>query len=224
MSGKGRTPVELGIFPDASEELIRLELEGRLPGRGTRVWSAKREAALEALRWLYQRGFDLCEGDIGRSREDVVAGELWGTAEYLLHILEERLPEEEEEYTAFLVRAGLRERSAAQLAAESRFHVEYAVVLALELGLLATAAGLRDHMADLLRGEKVREAARRGHEVMHGTSVEKQERWGWYQEVVNRIRAENPDASWSSICRWAAKRCGVSAKTIQRRCTDPKKK
>ena len=99
----------------------------------------------------------------------------------------------------------------------------FALFSALMLGFAAAKLGVEPHFPDILLGENTREQRRKWHEKKHGTREEKRARWDGYQKVVDGIRAEKPQAKWSDVCRWAAKRCNVSPKTIQRRCTDPKK-
>lgn len=229
MNERKKTPADLGIFPKMAEELVRLERDGRLPGMGTSTWGLKREAVLEALRWLRDRGFDLCEGDLARAEKDVVAGELWGTADYLLNILEEALPDEEAGYRDLLERVGVDSPSAARLAAETRYRVEYAVVLALELGVLATEAGLREHMEDLLRGKKIMASSKKAYATTLKPQHEKQrDAWQRFQKVMDEIREAHPDISTAELIRKTHRRLlsqgerQCSLRTLRRRTKDPK--
>ena len=69
------------------------------------------------------------------------------------------------------------------------------------------------------RGRKTLSAAAKGHAKVHGDEVSKQARWQSQQEVVDRLRRDNPGLSKSSIRELAAKKCGVSPSTIKRHTT-----
>lgn len=78
--------------------------------------------------------------------------------------------------------------------------------------------------ADALRGRRIVECARHGHEVTHGTTEEKETRWAVYQNEVNKLCDAHPNWSWTEITHRAAKNRACCAKTIARRCHDPRKK
>jgi|GEM_PF-4424310 len=78
------------------------------------------------------------------------------------------------------------------------------------------------HEPNTLRGAKTMAAARAGHRARHGTTDDKRQHWDHLQAVVDELAATNPALSWNAIQHRAGQKAGVSAKTIQRRCKNPK--
>lgn len=76
---------------------------------------------------------------------------------------------------------------------------------------------------DALRGKKVVDDARRGHERVHGTDEAKSHRWAKHQAEVDRLRIAHPDWSKSNVAREAARNTGCNEKTIRRHCRVPGK-
>jgi hypothetical protein len=69
---------------------------------------------------------------------------------------------------------------------------------------------------DAIRGQKIVDAARLGHEAVHGTAEQKKERYADNCATVERLRAENPRFSHRRLCALAAAEHCVSLRTIQR--------
>lgn len=78
------------------------------------------------------------------------------------------------------------------------------------------------HEPNAIRGAKIAASARAGHEAMHGTRDEKEQKWSSYQSIVDEIADKNPALSWARIQQIAADRVGVHPKTIYRHCKNPK--
>lgn len=72
------------------------------------------------------------------------------------------------------------------------------------------------------RGAKLARSVSKGHEAVHGTKDEKEQRWSEYQAEVDRVYATNPALSWARIQQIVGDKFGVSYKTIQRNCNNPK--
>ena len=128
----------------------------------------------------------------------------------------------------FLMRAGIKEETAAQRAAETRSRQEYMAILALELGVLGASAGLREHMADIWRGKKTIEAARDGYKSSIVPIHERRRSaWKQWQGVVDEVRKESPAISSAQLWRVASRRLKndgeveCSPRSVRRRCTDP---
>ncbi len=70
-------------------------------------------------------------------------------------------------------------------------------------------------------GRPVKEASSKGHEAVHGTPEEKQQRWDAYQQKVAELHRKHPLLSYDRLCTGAAKYFKVSTKTIKRHTTNP---
>jgi hypothetical protein len=86
----------------------------------------------------------------------------------------------------------------------------------------ATSA-LASILDDVQRGNAVIKGAQLGHELVHGNSQEKQERWAKMQASVNQLCNEHPDWTWKKIQERVASEMNCSSRTITRHCCDPRK-
>lgn len=77
---------------------------------------------------------------------------------------------------------------------------------------------------DANRGRKMLLDAKKGAEIQYGTKEERIELYEEYQSYADRVYKENKSLSWTEIKKLTAKHFNVSSKTIQRNCTNPKKK
>jgi hypothetical protein len=77
--------------------------------------------------------------------------------------------------------------------------------------------------ADALRGKKVLEGARSGHEARYGTTEEKLARLTGYQAFIDAAHARRPGRSYEALVEDACKHFGCSAKTIKRHTKNPRK-
>ncbi len=202
--------VEIGLIPTTGASLINAIGDGRSPETAPLM--------IDVLLDLRQRGKDLCDGD--PNSENRKAVELWSTADYLLTILQEYVPAEEEFLREELAR-GVTERGAAQIAADVRWRYPLVIAYALEVAFLAAACGLEPHFRTLILGHKAIERGRAGHETVHGTKAEKEERWAKLQAAVDDLRKRNPALSKAAIRELVSKKTGVSISTLRRRTTDP---
>ena len=71
-------------------------------------------------------------------------------------------------------------------------------------------------LKDAARGDKVLQAARKGHAAVHGTKEEKQARRAAHRAAFDEVRVNHPCRSKEWICAHLAKRFGVCSKTIKR--------
>lgn len=78
------------------------------------------------------------------------------------------------------------------------------------------------HEPNAKRGAKTLAAARAGHEAVHGSPDEKREERERLQSITDDVARSNPALSWNAIQHRAGDRAGVSYKTIQRHCKNPK--
>lgn len=80
-------------------------------------------------------------------------------------------------------------------------------------------------MGDLLphikRGQKTLRAARKGHEVTHGTKEEKQARWDEMRRTFDALHAKHQLWTYEELKRQTAKRHKCSSKTVGRHCSNP---
>lgn len=87
--------------------------------------------------------------------------------------------------------------------------VHYAVTLGEKDGLELLAG------PDARRGRKVHQGSKDGHAAVHGTSEEKQERWGQYQADLKQAHKEHPLWKITALRKSVAKKHGVSLTTIR---------
>jgi len=73
----------------------------------------------------------------------------------------------------------------------------------------------------LMTGWKVRAASKQGHEAIHGTKEEKQQKWARYQQAVNQCHEENLQWGITAIHSKVAEDFDCSTKTIQRHTQNP---
>jgi len=111
-----------------------------------------------------------------------------------------------------------------QLTEEIMGWLYFGLLSALIAGHGAAEVKVEPQIPFMITGKQVKRGGEIGNEAAYGTAAEKEARWKNYQRTVDELRSENPNATWSVICHWAARRHKVSAKTIQRRCQDPRKK
>ena len=91
-----------------------------------------------------------------------------------------------------------------------------------QAGVIFGEAGMKFAWEDhALRGQKVLQAARDGHALIHGTSAEKLARWAVYQLVMDEVRKRNPDASKNKILEIVMAETHASRSTLKRRTEDP---
>lgn len=105
----------------------------------------------------------------------------------------------------------------------------YRVVSYVRDGQLAGAnAELMDLRPHALRGRKIHEAAKRGHEEVHGTTEEKQTRWAAQQAAVDEVIAKHPRWSITQARHRVAENHkgerGWSYDTLLHHTKDPRKK
>ncbi|QSA98612.1 hypothetical protein [Methylococcus sp. EFPC2] len=81
----------------------------------------------------------------------------------------------------------------------------------------------KDSAAHLLRGKKIQKGAKAGHELTHGTPKEKAQKWADYQAFIENKYANNQSLTYSDLQKLAAAHFRVSAKTIQRNTSNPRK-
>ena len=80
-------------------------------------------------------------------------------------------------------------------------------------------------LPDIKRGAKVIKSSKCGHEKVHGTQEEKNERWSKFQADIDELHKERPEIkSYNQICQWVADRHGVTVRTIQNHTKNPLKK
>ena len=89
-----------------------------------------------------------------------------------------------------------------------------AALKGIEIGILAQRLDVLQFEPDVRRSKKVVRGARAGHEIVHGNSEEKAER---YAEYVAAFQEEwRPNRTKGRLYEKLATRFGVSSKTIQR--------
>jgi hypothetical protein len=77
--------------------------------------------------------------------------------------------------------------------------------------------------ADALRGIKVLDGARSGHQARYGTTEEKLARLTGYQAFIDAAHARRPGRSYEALVEDASKHFECSAKTIKRHTKNPRK-
>jgi len=73
---------------------------------------------------------------------------------------------------------------------------------------------------EIERSRKIKNAAKKGHEAIHGTQKEKVARWAEYQSFINKTHQAFPRLSYSKCAEMAAEHFNVSSKTIKRHTTN----
>lgn len=74
------------------------------------------------------------------------------------------------------------------------------------------------------RGERIRNAAKEGHEAVHGTDDEREDKYRRWQEMVNDSFSRNPSLSFRAIAQIVGNRVGVSERTIRKHTKNPSAK
>ena len=101
-------------------------------------------------------------------------------------------------------------------------NLENTAVHAVRLGAWVESMGVRPFEPHAMRGRKVQEGGRKGHEERYGTVDEKLTERGEWQKFVNESHAERPDKPYRSHAIKAASQFGVSERTIRKHTKNPK--
>jgi len=95
-------------------------------------------------------------------------------------------------------------------------NLENTTVHAVRLGAWVESMGIRPFEPHAMRGRKVQEGSRKGHQGRYGTPDQKHKRWADWQSFVNQSHAENPRKPFRFHAEKAASQFGVSERTIRK--------
>lgn len=237
----------LGLFPEDGKTLV--DLVGRHQDGGTPPVSQELDKILTTvLEWIGERARDgldkigpntpiperLKGGSIheklqgspwepDRRIEDPTRRHLEQATRTLQFLLGEGADYAEAHYFQ-LFQGNLDLVSAMCEAASHRTFNEWTILIAIELGMLAAELGLKPNLPDILRGKKIVEGARKGHEATHGTKEKKHAEWAEWQRAVDEFRERNPAWSRREVARHVGEKFDITERTIRKRTKDNRPK
>lgn len=114
------------------------------------------------------------------------------------------------------------------LVAETARIAEWGVVLRLlessDKDSRVEVGQIEELFPDIERGRKSINSAKKGHEVVHGSKVDKERRWAALQGALDKKMRKNPRLSLTQARKLVAKETQQSFSTVRRHTDDPREK